>query len=214
MLTSWVSDRRLGFFWAHFPLPHPPGMLPSPSRSLQPNYFDNLALVDDAVGMAVAELKRNGRWDDSIVVITSDHGLRREIWQDRPGWTKEEDHLIGIRGKRDYVPVIVHLPRQRQNIVFDQALSAMVLHELILEWSQGRLIQPEALSSWLAARAKREHSEIRSAMLAYGFRQALFAATYSEAKPSGTEQELDDGVTSQSVQGERKDHDITIRVLE
>jgi hypothetical protein len=151
-LVSWISDRRLGFIWAHFPLPHPPGMLAGQARSLQPNYFDNLALVDDTVGIALAELKRNGRWDDSIVVITSDHGLRRDIWQPRPGWTKEEDRQLAIRGKREFVPLIVHLPQQDKHVSFAQPLSAMVLHDLILEWSQGRLIQPDVLISWVATR--------------------------------------------------------------
>lgn len=147
-LLSWLGDRRFGFIWAHFPCPHPPGMVSVGAHREPPDYFDNLALLDTIVGQISAELKANGRWDNSIVVITGDHGLRRSIWQDRPGWTPEEDLLLQRRGS-EYVPVIVHLPGQTGHASFDQPLSALVLHDAILEWAQGRQTQAGALARWL-----------------------------------------------------------------
>ncbi len=42
--------------------------------SLQPRYDEALAYVDDAVGSFLKRLKQAGRFDKSVVVITSDHG--------------------------------------------------------------------------------------------------------------------------------------------
>lgn len=152
-LTSWIADRRLDFIWAHVPYPHPPGMVSVSGRAGEANYFDNLALVDETVGTVVAELKRNGRWADSIVVVTSDHGLRRGIWQDRPVWTGEEDRLVKKR-EHQSVPLIVHLPRQSEHVPFAKPINALLLHDAILEWSQGRLTEPEALTAWLTSRSQ------------------------------------------------------------
>lgn len=150
-LAGWIADRRLGFIWAHFGCPHPPGMAASRGGHRRPNYFDNLVLVDDIVGRVRSELKRNGRWNDSIVVITGDHGLRRNVWEDRPFWTSEEDYLLRSR-RREQVPLIIHLPGQTEHISVSEEMSGLVLHDLILEWTQNRLTQPGALLSWFAGR--------------------------------------------------------------
>jgi hypothetical protein len=153
-LASWIADRRIGLIWAHLPVPHPPGMVPINAGRGPANYFDNLALVDDTVGAVTKELKRTGRWDHSVVVITGDHGLRPDIWRERPGWTGEEDRLIGLRA-RESVPLMVHLPGQTEHVSFDEPVSALVLYDLVLEWSQGRLLEPGTLVSELAGRVNR-----------------------------------------------------------
>jgi hypothetical protein len=148
-LAGWIADRRLGFIWAHFPCPHPPGMAASSGGHRRLNYFDNLALVDDIVGQVTSELKRNGRWNDSIIAITGDHGLRRSVWEDRPTWTSEEDRLVRLR-HRESVPLMIHLPGQTEHISVSEEMSGIVLHDLVLGWTQDRLTQPGALASWFA----------------------------------------------------------------
>ena len=155
-LSGWIADRRVRFIWAHFPCPHPPGMAASSDGRRRLNYFDNLAIVDDIVGQVASELKRNGRWNDSIVAITGDHGLRRAVWEDRPTWTPEEDRLVRLR-RREQVPLIVHLPGQTEHISVSEDMSGLVLHDLILEWTQDRLTQPDALASWFANRQRSQH---------------------------------------------------------
>lgn len=152
-LTSWIADRRIGFIWAHLPIPHPPGLVTVHAGGAPANYFDNLALVDSTLGAVTTELKRTGRWNQAVVVVTGDHGLRPDLWRERPGWSSEEEHLVALR-VRESVPLIVHLPGQTEPVSFAEPLNALVLHDLILQWSEGRLLEPSALTSRLAAAAK------------------------------------------------------------
>lgn len=88
-------------------------------------YDANLLAADDALGQVVRALQRAGRWDDALVVITSDHGeaffehgershnstvyeemLRVPLILKRPGQTTPErhHHLVSLE---DLVPTIL-----------------------------------------------------------------------------------------------------------
>ncbi|MEO8372611.1 MAG: sulfatase-like hydrolase/transferase, partial [Candidatus Solibacter sp.] len=79
-----VVDPRLNLVFIHWDIPHPPGKFDAntgefangPSRT----YLDNLKLVDLTVRDIRLALGRIGRWDDSTILITSDHPLRLDHW--------------------------------------------------------------------------------------------------------------------------------------
>lgn len=41
----------------------------------------------------------------------------------------------------------MHLPGQTEPVSFGEPLNALVLHNLTLQWSQGRLLEPSALAT-------------------------------------------------------------------
>ncbi|MDF1798725.1 MAG: sulfatase-like hydrolase/transferase [Planctomycetota bacterium] len=66
-------------------------------------YAEEIAMVDVAIGELIADLKTAGRWDDSLVVFTSDHG---------EGLAQHGiiGHVGGLFEEQLHVPLLVKLP--------------------------------------------------------------------------------------------------------
>lgn len=47
---------------------------PDRIRAIRANYAGSVALIDDQIGRLVAAVKQRGEWDETVVIITSDHG--------------------------------------------------------------------------------------------------------------------------------------------
>ncbi len=80
-----VADRALGFLegagrrgpfflWAHFFDPHAEYSPPAEYRRAGTPYDGEIAFVDAQLGRILAALEESGRLDDTIVVVTADHG--------------------------------------------------------------------------------------------------------------------------------------------
>ena len=96
-------------------------------RALRANYMSNVTLVDRQVGRILEALEESGRSDDTIVVLTSDHGdmlgdhglLEKRAFYDasarvpllmRIPWLSEGQTLIpGSVGQIDLVPTLLDL---------------------------------------------------------------------------------------------------------
>jgi arylsulfatase A-like enzyme len=107
----------------HVPAPHPPyfydrktGRMDARSSSPE-RYYDQLALVDRSLGELRAAMKREGVWDTTAVILSSDHWLRG----------------TPLKGKKmDYrVPFLVKLPGERHGTVLNEAFNTVVTKNLI-----------------------------------------------------------------------------------
>jgi hypothetical protein len=80
---------------------------PSPSGETYPGFFDpyarSLRRIDGCLGRFLGYLRSHGRWDDSVVILTSDHGdtLGEDGFWGHAFWLFPEDAKI---------PLIIHLP--------------------------------------------------------------------------------------------------------
>jgi arylsulfatase A-like enzyme len=76
--VAWLEARRGGrfFAWLHLYDPHDPYEPPEPYAARYPGrpYDGEVAYSDALVGRVLAALDRLGRRDDTLVVVTSDHG--------------------------------------------------------------------------------------------------------------------------------------------
>jgi len=77
--------------------------------------------VDDCMGGFIGWLKARGLYDNSIVIVTSDHG-------DATGELGRNSHSVVIYPEVMRVPLIVHLPKLMQNkfVHDDERISALV----------------------------------------------------------------------------------------
>jgi membrane-anchored protein YejM (alkaline phosphatase superfamily) len=77
--------------------------------------------VDECMGGFVAWLKARGLYDNSIVIVTSDHG-------DATGELGRSSHSVVIYPEVMRVPLIVHLPKAMQNkfVHDDERISALI----------------------------------------------------------------------------------------
>jgi len=120
----WLEDRpepeKPFFLFVHYFDPHDPYLVPDgytppfqpgPKEALKHNrvvfmYDATLAYMDQEVGRLLAGLKRLGLEDETLVVVTGDHG---EGLMERGHW----HHGIHIHEEGVRVPLILRLPNQK-----------------------------------------------------------------------------------------------------
>jgi len=106
-LDRWKKDAREPFFlWVHFYDPHEPYELRSVDlAALAPTPYDaEIAEADRGVGRLIDWLRQRGVLDDTLVVLTADHG-------ESLGEHGEPTHGIFIYDSTIRVPLIWRLPR-------------------------------------------------------------------------------------------------------
>jgi hypothetical protein len=150
-----AADKDIDLLFIHFPLPHPFAIYDRRRRdftlSATTSYADNLALVDRTVGEIRSALESAGLWDSTSLLITSDHGLRPDMWRGQMGWTPELERLTA-GGQSETVPFIVKLAGQNHGMVYDRPFSSVVSSDLVLAMLCGDVSTPEDVASWLDTR--------------------------------------------------------------
>lgn len=141
-----VTDRDLNLVLVHMPVPHAPSIYNRHSKSFKvegaAGYLDSLALADRALGELRQAMEGAGVWDDTTLVVTSDHWLRfYEVEQ-------QVDHEI--TGKRDdRVPFLVKLAGQKENVSYEQEFNNVIIHDLVLELLGTGVSDPSRVVQWI-----------------------------------------------------------------
>ena len=67
-------------------------------RHMRAQYFGMISEVDDQLGRVLDTLRELGMWDDTMIVVTSDHGemLGDHGLQQKLGYWEESYHIVGI----------------------------------------------------------------------------------------------------------------------
>ena len=103
---SWIvaHEDEPWFCWLHYFDPHEPYAAPEPFQSLFPNpYEGELAYMDAHLGGLFRELKRQGLWRNTLVVITADHG-------EGLGDHREPTHSLFVYDATTSVPLLIRFP--------------------------------------------------------------------------------------------------------
>lgn len=144
-LFKLIGDRRIDLVFAHLPVPHLPGIydrfkgrfafhLQTPAEG----YLNNLALTDITIGEVRKEMEAAGIWEQSSLLITSDH------WQRNPKATD---------GKSDHrIPFLVKLPEQQKSVAYSTPMNTVLSHDLVLLLLQNKIRNPQQLKQWLDER--------------------------------------------------------------
>jgi choline-sulfatase len=105
-LERWSREapRKPFFVWVHFFDPHQPYDPPAADRALAPSPYDaEITVADRGVGTVLGELRRLGVLDDTLVVLTADHG-------ESLGEHGEKTHAVFVYDATVHVPLILRLP--------------------------------------------------------------------------------------------------------
>lgn len=105
-LAGWAAEepRKPFFLWVHFFDPHQPYAAPAAEVAQSATPYDaEIAMVDQAVGRIVDGLRRRGLLDDTLIVLTADHG-------ESLGEHGEKTHAIFIYEATVHVPLILRQP--------------------------------------------------------------------------------------------------------
>jgi arylsulfatase A-like enzyme len=74
-----LCNRNLNVVLVHVPIPHPPGIWNPETQSFTlraSTYLDNLQLADKLLGDMRQVLEQTGDWDQSVILVSSDHPYR------------------------------------------------------------------------------------------------------------------------------------------
>ena len=106
-LERWAREGKAKpfFGWIHFFDPHQPYEPEAQDRPLAPTPYDaEIAGVDRALGRVLDRLRADGLLDDTVVVVTADHG-------ESLGEHGEKTHAVFVYDATVRVPLLVRFPR-------------------------------------------------------------------------------------------------------
>jgi hypothetical protein len=136
-----LSEDRVGLQLLHVPVPHTPYFYDRQTRqeslanSMVAGYWDALALVDRVVGEFRTQMQQSGEWDNSVVLISSDHYYRTAM------------RLDGHMDRR--VPFLLKMPGQRHTFSFEKPFNTQLSHNLLLDILRGKLRTDGEAMNWL-----------------------------------------------------------------
>ncbi len=127
-LTSEIPERAKN--WRKFKKDFESGALeftPEDLENLKALYNAELKSVDDQLGILFQELKRQGVYENSLIIITADHG---ESFVEHG----EIDHGSTLFDEVLRVPLIIHYPNQEKTGVVDANVQTLDLLPTILDY--------------------------------------------------------------------------------
>lgn len=145
------SSHALAVF--HHPVPHNPYLL-NPDGSYrgpvdpeawsydyEDGYERNLGALDQQIGEFMNGLQAAGRFDEALLILTSDHA-----WSQDPAGAEDRPMC-----DRTHVPLIIKLPGQKTGTAGSALIETWRLGELIAEVTSGTEVTPERAEQLLAA---------------------------------------------------------------
>jgi choline-sulfatase len=104
---NWLAKHpaRPHFVWVHLYDPHDPYEPPAPfAQAYKDRLYDGeIAYADSALAHFIGYLKKNGTYQNSLIVVVGDHG-------EGLGEHREDTHGIYLYDSTTHVPLIVKLP--------------------------------------------------------------------------------------------------------
>lgn len=124
---AWLKSRRDDrpfFAWLHYFDPHDPYGSPPPFRGMyagrirdgrpaaaeRERYAEDITYADHQLGRVIAELRGQGLYDQTLIIVTSDHG---EAFGEQHGTVTEYGHLWYLYDTTQHVPLIIKPPGAR-----------------------------------------------------------------------------------------------------
>jgi hypothetical protein len=152
--TQTVADSSLDLVLVHLPVPHPPYVFDRKREAwdttTELDYLDNLALADRALGQLRRAMEAARQWDNSTVVVSSDHWWRISYWEGKPTWSNA-DNIFRPEESDHRIPFLVKLPHQKTRVTYDKQLNTVITHDLLIDILDRTVETPDQLTNWLGA---------------------------------------------------------------
>ncbi|HEX7139512.1 MAG TPA: sulfatase-like hydrolase/transferase [Vicinamibacterales bacterium] len=125
---GWKAKRDKPFFtWVHFFDPHQPYHPEQQDLLVSPSPYDaEIAGVDRQIGRMVDALRKAGVLDDTLLVVTADHG-------ESLGEHGEQTHAIFVYDATVHVPLILRAPWLFQPSTYTQPVRSVDIMPTILD---------------------------------------------------------------------------------
>jgi arylsulfatase A-like enzyme/Flp pilus assembly protein TadD len=125
---SWKEKKEKPFFtWVHFFDPHQPYRPEPADAAVAPSQYDaEIAGVDRQIGRMIDELRAAGVLDDTLLIVTADHG-------ESLGEHGEQTHAIFVYDATVHVPLIFRAPWLVKPRVYDAPVRSVDITPTVLE---------------------------------------------------------------------------------
>jgi len=140
-----VVDPEYDLIYIHASVPHGPNIYDEHSNGFsvlnisKRGYFSNLALADIFLGTLRRAMEEANLWEQTTILITSDHEWRFPYLYD------------GIRVRK--VPFMLKMQSQNKQLVYETPFYAtLVAKDLLLQVLTGNLNDPKEVINWLTKR--------------------------------------------------------------
>jgi hypothetical protein len=147
-----LPDSKIGLTFIHLPVPHPPYIYDRQQNVFdtkgQREYSDNLALADRALGELRETLERAGLWQETTIIISSDHWWRTDFWKPVKNFWSAPDALNQPAQVDHRIPLIIHLAGQKKEMTYEPQLNTVLTHNLVLELLRKGISNPDELKNW------------------------------------------------------------------
>src|SRR5688572_28530862 len=152
-----IADPELDVIMIHYPIPHPPGIYSRVSLQFSSQtssgYLDNLELADRTVGELRRKLEEQHLWENTIVLISSDHSLRADrIWRRHPLWAPrmtQEDPAVLNALKDERVPFILKVAGKGRGLNYEAPFNTVLSQAVLLELLSDRVSTEDGVVQWL-----------------------------------------------------------------
>jgi len=139
---QYAADPSLDFVFLHLPIPHLPVIYNRATGEehadpFHADYADNLALVDRTLQRLKAAMQASGVWDDTAILLSSDH------------WYRKASHAPGQLFNR--VPFLLKLKGQHSAARYEPRFNTIVTGGLLTAIVDGAVRRPEDAIRWLDA---------------------------------------------------------------
>ena len=148
-----AADQSFDFVYIHLPIPHPPPIYDRRAGQFaetgEHSYIDNLALADRALGEVRRAMEQSGAWENTNVIVTSDHWWRTWLWRSAPFWSAESAAIAAHYDPDHNVPFMVKLASSHDASVYQRAFNTVVTRKLIMTMLREGIATNAELSHWL-----------------------------------------------------------------
>jgi hypothetical protein len=157
-LKKIAADPNIDLVFFHLPIPHAPVQYNRFTKEFTPerqDYINNIALCDIVLGEIRKSMEEANEWDNSTVIISSDHQWRINSWKEQSTSARlalsDGDRQLtkGIEDPR--IPFFVKLKNQNESLVYEKPLNTVMTRDLILSIMKGEISSPEELKNRLDA---------------------------------------------------------------
>jgi hypothetical protein len=147
-----VVDPNLGVVLVHWSIPHEPPIYDRNDRVLVTakggSYLDNLALVDKTIGDLRRKMESAGIWNDTVLLVTSDHPLRKESGRRFANKMRRQNKQIDLE-LDNRVPFVLKLAYQKEGLIYDREFNTVLTKDLFLTLIKREISTPESVVGWL-----------------------------------------------------------------
>ena len=157
LAEGYVADPKINLSFLHFSIPHFP-LITRSRHSDDADYYTSLEVVNENLGRLRRALEDAHQWDETTVIISSDHYYRFKGFRDFSKMSDREKQE-SILDRR--IPFLIKLAGQKNRIDYEPTLNTVVTSRIILDIFDGRITRADDLVAWLENLAQERPDLIR-----------------------------------------------------